>query len=242
MLAAVLKAFKSLYPGFYFFCRDAKNKGGRSRPCFSTGPAGLQTATDHATDDRADRRADDREARAFAEQEPPHLLWREAQREQRADFLRALLDAELEQQRHQHARRHDEEKTEPDEQPAEILRLRGRPQRLVAQRLGEEPDLGRIGDHCRAHPAFYDCGLIAAHGAPKTNQTWEHDRRIKAVAAATVGSHGEQLTDFRALQRAGAVAVTDDGRPILSDELMRDAYTVYVKPELVVEIAFEFIS
>jgi dihydroorotase len=43
------------------------------------------------------------------------------------------------------------------------------------------------------------------------------------VAAATVGSQGEQLTDFRALQRAGAVAVTDDGRPILSDELMRDA-------------------
>jgi dihydroorotase len=42
-------------------------------------------------------------------------------------------------------------------------------------------------------------------------------------AAATVGSQGEQLTDFRALQRAGAVAVTDDGRPILSDELMRDA-------------------
>ena len=43
------------------------------------------------------------------------------------------------------------------------------------------------------------------------------------VAAATVGSLGEQLTDFRALQRAGAVAVTDDGKPILSDELMRDA-------------------
>ena len=42
------------------------------------------------------------------------------------------------------------------------------------------------------------------------------------VAAATVGSKGEQLTDFRALQRAGAVAVTDDGRPILGDEIMRD--------------------
>src|SRR4029077_4927047 len=42
------------------------------------------------------------------------------------------------------------------------------------------------------------------------------------VAAATVGSKGEQLTDFRALQRAGAVAVTDDGRPILGDEMMRD--------------------
>ncbi|MGH9669578.1 MAG: dihydroorotase [Terriglobales bacterium] len=43
------------------------------------------------------------------------------------------------------------------------------------------------------------------------------------VAAATLGSQGEQLTDFRALQRAGAVAFTDDGRPILGDDLMRDA-------------------
>jgi dihydroorotase len=31
------------------------------------------------------------------------------------------------------------------------------------------------------------------------------------------------LTDFRALQRAGAVAVTDDGKPILSETTMRDA-------------------
>jgi dihydroorotase len=43
------------------------------------------------------------------------------------------------------------------------------------------------------------------------------------VAAATRGSNGERLTDFRALQRAGAVAVTDDGRPILGDSIMRDA-------------------
>jgi dihydroorotase len=43
------------------------------------------------------------------------------------------------------------------------------------------------------------------------------------VAAATVGSKGEQLTDFAALQRAGAVAVTDDGRPILNEQIMRVA-------------------
>ncbi|MGA9209419.1 MAG: dihydroorotase [Terriglobales bacterium] len=43
------------------------------------------------------------------------------------------------------------------------------------------------------------------------------------IAAATVGSEGERLTDFRALQRAGAVAVTDDGRPILHDDIMRQA-------------------
>jgi dihydroorotase len=43
------------------------------------------------------------------------------------------------------------------------------------------------------------------------------------IAAATVGSKGVQLTDFAALQRAGAVAVTDDGKPILDDQLMRTA-------------------
>ena len=43
------------------------------------------------------------------------------------------------------------------------------------------------------------------------------------IAAATKGSKGEALTDFIALQRAGAIAVTDDGKPILEDEMMRDA-------------------
>jgi dihydroorotase len=33
------------------------------------------------------------------------------------------------------------------------------------------------------------------------------------IAAATRGSKGGTLTDFSALQRAGAVAVTDDGKP-----------------------------
>src|SRR6476646_11522006 len=43
------------------------------------------------------------------------------------------------------------------------------------------------------------------------------------VAAATQAGKGAVLTDFRALQRAGAVAVTDDGQPILSETTMRDA-------------------
>jgi len=42
------------------------------------------------------------------------------------------------------------------------------------------------------------------------------------VAAATHASKGAVLTDFGALQRAGAVAVTDDGRPILNDSIMRE--------------------
>src|SRR5438477_6455556 len=43
------------------------------------------------------------------------------------------------------------------------------------------------------------------------------------VAAATQASKGAVLTDFRALQRAGAVAVSDDAKPVLSETTMRDA-------------------
>jgi len=43
------------------------------------------------------------------------------------------------------------------------------------------------------------------------------------IAAATRASRGGTLTDFSALQRAGAVSVTDDGKPILEDETMRMA-------------------
>ena len=46
------------------------------------------------------------------------------------------------------------------------------------------------------------------------------------IAAATHASEGKALTDFRALKHAGAVAVTDDGRPILDDSIMRDALTL----------------
>ena len=43
------------------------------------------------------------------------------------------------------------------------------------------------------------------------------------IAAATQGSQGDRLTDFRALHQAGAVAVSDDGRPILHEDVMRQA-------------------
>jgi dihydroorotase len=58
---------------------------------------------------------------------------------------------------------------------------------------------------------------------------WIRDKQRGAVvnvfpvAAATRASQGEALTDFRDLQQAGAVAVSDDGRPILDEHVMRDA-------------------
>jgi len=43
------------------------------------------------------------------------------------------------------------------------------------------------------------------------------------IAAATHASKGAVLTDFRSLKQAGAVAVTDDGKPILNDTVMRES-------------------
>ena len=43
------------------------------------------------------------------------------------------------------------------------------------------------------------------------------------IGAATIGSKGEQLTDFASLKKAGVVAVTDDGKPILDATIMRQA-------------------
>jgi dihydroorotase len=44
--------------------------------------------------------------------------------------------------------------------------------------------------------------------------------RVLPIGAATRGSMGEMLTDYVALRAAGAVAVTDDGKPILDDGIM----------------------
>lgn len=59
----------------------------------------------------------------------------------------------------------------------------------VLTAAGGEPDLGRMGDHCRAHPDFYDCRLVSAQpvparSAPARGQDWVHDGRIKAVVVA----------------------------------------------------------
>ena len=47
--------------------------------------------------------------------------------------------------------------------------------------------------------------------------------RVYPSACITVGMKGERLTDFAALKAAGAVAVTDDGRPVEDRELMKQA-------------------
>jgi dihydroorotase len=56
--------------------------------------------------------------------------------------------------------------------------------------------------------------------------------RVLPIAAATRGSMGEQLTDYAALKEAGAVAISDDGKPILRDAIMRDALALGARVEL----------
>jgi dihydroorotase len=46
--------------------------------------------------------------------------------------------------------------------------------------------------------------------------------RVFPIGAATRGSKGEAINDFAALKSAGAVAVSDDGLPILKDGIMRE--------------------
>jgi dihydroorotase len=47
--------------------------------------------------------------------------------------------------------------------------------------------------------------------------------RVHPIAALTIGQRGEQLTDMIALAGAGAVAFSDDGRPVMSAAVMRRA-------------------
>lgn len=47
--------------------------------------------------------------------------------------------------------------------------------------------------------------------------------RVYPIGAITLGQRGEQLAEFGELVGAGAVAVSDDGRPVVSSHIMRSA-------------------
>jgi dihydroorotase len=50
--------------------------------------------------------------------------------------------------------------------------------------------------------------------------------RVLPIAAVTVGQAGERLTEIEDLIDAGAVAITDDGKPVRNAELMRRALEI----------------
>jgi dihydroorotase len=47
--------------------------------------------------------------------------------------------------------------------------------------------------------------------------------KLFAMSAVTLGSKGEEISEFHELQRAGAVGFTDDGKPVLETRVMREA-------------------
>jgi dihydroorotase len=58
--------------------------------------------------------------------------------------------------------------------------------------------------------------------------------RVFPIAAATRASKGEAVNDYAALKSAGAVAVTDDGLPILKDSMMREVLAAAARAGLTV--------
>lgn len=55
----------------------------------------------------------------------------------------------------------------------------------VLAAAGGVPDLSQLSEHCRAHPTFFDCKLMASQAAaPMGRPQWVHDGRIRAVVAA----------------------------------------------------------
>lgn len=57
---------------------------------------------------------------------------------------------------------------------------------------------------------------------------------VLPIAAVSRGEQGEELTDAKALKRAGAVALSDDGVPVQNANLMRDALICAHRQGLVV--------
>ena len=49
------------------------------------------------------------------------------------------------------------------------------------------------------------------------------DIRVLTYAAVTTGQAGNELTDFTSLKNAGAIALSDDGNPIMNADIMRKA-------------------
>lgn len=58
--------------------------------------------------------------------------------------------------------------------------------------------------------------------------------RVFPIGAATRGFKGEAINDYAALKAAGAVAVTDDGLPILKDSVMRETLAAAARVGLAV--------
>jgi dihydroorotase len=66
-----------------------------------------------------------------------------------------------------------------------------------------------------------DTASVTAHMLERARQSHPHGPRLCPVAAASVGLKGEELTPLAELKAAGCVAVSNDGRPLESAEIVR---------------------
>ena len=55
---------------------------------------------------------------------------------------------------------------------------------------------------------------------------------VYPVGAITKGSRGRELSDFKALKEADCVALSDDGRPVMDDQVMRAAMNMATEVDL----------
>jgi dihydroorotase len=91
---------------------------------------------------------------------------------------------------------------------------------------------GTVVSMANTTPVVDDPGLVAdlVRRSEQVGQA-----RLRPAATISVGLRGEQLTDFAALQAAGAVMLTDDGVPLADGHLMRRACEYAAELGLVIQ-------
>jgi dihydroorotase len=82
------------------------------------------------------------------------------------------------------------------------------------------PNTDPVNDNCEV-TEFILSKAARANGA-----------RVYPVGAISLGLAGHKLVAFEQLKACGAVAVSDDGNPVMDDRLMRDALTVAARLKL----------
>lgn len=66
-----------------------------------------------------------------------------------------------------------------------------------------------------------DQAAVTALMLQKAKESWPNGPRLYPIAAATCGLKGEEMSPLAELQKAGCVAVSNDGRPLANTELVR---------------------
>ncbi len=91
---------------------------------------------------------------------------------------------------------------------------------------------GTVVSMANTDPVVDDPGLVASL-VQRAGQLGL--ARLRPAATLSVGLRGEQLSDFSALQAAGAVMITDDGIPVADAHLMRRACEYAAELGLVIQ-------